>query len=173
MSSNTTSATSIMSSATKAPKSAAKTVTKKTEEVAVAAAAPAPVAAAAPKVSKKAAASAAATAAPAVPAAPVAASAAPVEAAAATEAVEEVRLEAEVKAMTARLLAVRETVSELISEAKRLEKKAAKVRVTATTAVPLARPSVSAPPIHHYRWSTIPVNYSNACLARATRRPNG
>ena len=125
MSSNTTSATSIMSSATKAPKSAAKTVTKKTEEVVAAAAAP--VVAAAPKVSKKAAATASA-AAPAVTAAPVAApvAAAPVEAA--TEAVEEVRLEAEVKAMTARLLAVRETVSELISEAKRLEKKSAKVQ---------------------------------------------
>ena len=126
MSSNTTSATSIMSSATKAPKSAAKTVTKKTEEVAVAAAAPV-AAAAAPKVSKKAAAAAApATAAPVAPvtAAPAVA-AAPVEAA---EAVEEVRLEAEVKAMTARLLAVRETVSELISEAKRLEKKSAKVQ---------------------------------------------
>ena len=130
MSSNTTSATSIMSSATKAPKSAAKTVTKKTEEVAPVAAAPV---AAAPKVSKKAAASASATAtasapapaASAVTAAPVVASAAPVEA---TEAVEEVRLEAEVKAMTARLLAVRETVSELISEAKRLEKKSAKVQ---------------------------------------------
>ena len=38
---------------------------------------------------------------------------------------EEVRLETEAKSITARLLAVRETVSELISEAKRLEKKAA------------------------------------------------
>jgi hypothetical protein len=118
-----------MSSATKAPKSAAKTVTKKTEEVVVAsaAAAAAPVAAA-PKVSKKATASAAAAApATAAPVAPVTAAptAAPVEA---TETVEEVRLEAEVKAMTARLLAVRETVSELISEAKRLEKKSAKVQ---------------------------------------------
>jgi len=49
----------------------------------------------------------------------------------ATEAVvapEEVRLESEAKSITARLLAVRETVSELISEAKRLEKKAAKVQ---------------------------------------------
>ena len=42
--------------------------------------------------------------------------------------VEEVRLETEAKSITARLLAVRETVSELISEAKRLEKKAAKVQ---------------------------------------------
>jgi chromatin remodeling complex protein RSC6 len=41
---------------------------------------------------------------------------------------EEVRLESEAKSITARLLAVRETVSELISEAKRLEKKAAKVQ---------------------------------------------
>jgi chromatin remodeling complex protein RSC6 len=47
---------------------------------------------------------------------------------AAPEVVEEVRLEAEAKSITARLLAVRETVSELISEAKRLEKKAAKVQ---------------------------------------------
>jgi chromatin remodeling complex protein RSC6 len=44
------------------------------------------------------------------------------------EAVEEVRLESEAKSITARLLAVRETVSELISEAKRLEKKAARVQ---------------------------------------------
>jgi chromatin remodeling complex protein RSC6 len=48
--------------------------------------------------------------------------------AAPAEVVEEVRLEAEAKSITARLLAVRETVSELISEAKRLEKKAAKVQ---------------------------------------------
>jgi len=120
MSSNTSSASGIMSSA---PKSAgAKKVTKKTEEVAVAApvaAAPAP--AAAPKVSKKAAASAA----PAPAAVPVAAPAVETPVA---EVVEEVRLETEVKAMTARLLAVRETVSELISEAKRLEKKSAKVQ---------------------------------------------
>jgi hypothetical protein len=46
----------------------------------------------------------------------------------AAPAVEEVRLENEAKAITARLLAVRETVSELISEAKRLEKKAAKIQ---------------------------------------------
>jgi chromatin remodeling complex protein RSC6 len=39
-----------------------------------------------------------------------------------------VRLETEAKSITARLLAVRETVSELISEAKRLEKKAARVQ---------------------------------------------
>jgi chromatin remodeling complex protein RSC6 len=52
----------------------------------------------------------------------------PATEAAATEAPEEVRLETEAKSITARLLAVRETVSELISEAKRLEKKAAKVQ---------------------------------------------
>ena len=113
----------------------AKKVTKKTEEVAVAALATAPVAAAvkpaaasaAPKKAAKAAAPA--VAAPAV-AAPVAAAATPAVATeAATAAVpEEVRLEAEAKSITARLLAVRETVSELISEAKRLEKKAAKVQ---------------------------------------------
>ena len=70
---------------------------------------------------KKAAPVAAATAAPVATATP----------AATTEAAvvpEEVRLESEAKSITARLLAVRETVSELISEAKRLEKKAAKVQ---------------------------------------------
>lgn len=128
MSSNSTSASGIMSSAAKSP-AGAKRVTKKTEEVAVAApaaaAAAAPVAASPAKSKKSAAAPAAAPAAPA----PVAAAAVP--AAAAAEAVaepEEVRLETEAKSITARLLAVRETVSELISEAKRLEKKAAKVQ---------------------------------------------
>jgi len=115
-----------MSSATKSP-AGAKRVTKKSEEVAVAApaAAAAPVAAS-PAKSKKSAAAAApapAVAAPAPVAAPATASAAE-----ATEAPEEVRLETEAKSITARLLAVRETVSELISEAKRLEKKAAKVQ---------------------------------------------
>ena len=120
---------------------AAKKVTKKTEEVVVAspavvaaAAAVKPAtasaaAAAAPKKAAKATASAAAT--PAVAATPVAAAvtATPVAAEATAAAVpEEVRLEAEAKSITARLLAVRETVSELISEAKRLEKKAAKVQ---------------------------------------------
>jgi chromatin remodeling complex protein RSC6 len=116
---------------------AAKKVTKKTEEVVVAA--PVVVAATASAV-KPATASAAAAAAPkkaakataaaaAVPA-PVAAAATPAVAGEATAAAvpEEVRLEAEAKSITARLLAVRETVSELISEAKRLEKKAAKVQ---------------------------------------------
>jgi chromatin remodeling complex protein RSC6 len=119
-----------MSSATKSP-AGAKRVTKKTEEVAVAAPVAAVAAAAATTVSatksKKASASAsAAVAAPApvtatVVAVPVATEAAAVEP-------EEVRLETEAKSITARLLAVRETVSELISEAKRLEKKAAKVQ---------------------------------------------
>jgi chromatin remodeling complex protein RSC6 len=118
-----------MSSATKSP-AGAKRVTKKGEEVAVAA----PVAAApaaAPVSATKSKKSAAAAAPAAVPApAPVTASAAvpaPATASAAAEP-EEVRLETEAKSITARLLAVRETVSELISEAKRLEKKAAKVQ---------------------------------------------
>ncbi|NBT36252.1 MAG: hypothetical protein EBT03_12095, partial [Betaproteobacteria bacterium] len=116
-----------MSSATKSP-AGAKRVTKKTEEVAVVAA---PVAAAAPSPAKSKKAAATAAAAPAVAApAPVAVTAsvpAPAAAEASAEP-EEVRLETEAKSITARLLAVRETVSELISEAKRLEKKAAKVQ---------------------------------------------
>lgn len=129
-----------MSSA--APKST-KRVTKKTDDASapavVAAPAPVPVAPVATetkvaKTTKKAAAKTETAASPAPSPAPVAvavpAVVAPV-AAAATDAapvVEEVRLENEAKAITARLLAVRETVSELISEAKRLEKKAAKVQ---------------------------------------------
>ena len=130
MSSNSTSASGIMSSATKSP-AGAKRVTKKTEEVAVAA----PVAAAAPAAapvsatkSKKAAAPAAAAAPAPAAAVPVAASAVAAEATVSAAEPEEVRLETEAKSITARLLAVRETVSELISEAKRLEKKAAKVQ---------------------------------------------
>lgn len=99
--------------------------TKKATASAAAPVAAAPAAVAAAPVKKAKAAAAAA-------AAPVAAAAAPVAAATATatetEVVEEVRLESEAKSITARLLAVRETVSELISEAKRLEKKAAKVQ---------------------------------------------
>ena len=126
MSSNSTSASGIMSSATKSP-AGAKRVTKKTEEVPVAAAVATPAAAAAaPAKSKKASATAAAPA-PVVVAAPVVAAAPAVAAEGAAEP-EEVRLETEAKSITARLLAVRETVSELISEAKRLEKKAAKVQ---------------------------------------------
>jgi len=118
-----------MSSAAKSP-AGAKRVTKKTEEVAVVAApvAAAPVAAS-PAKSKKAAATAAAAPAVAAPApAAVTASVAAPAAAEASAEPEEVRLETEAKSITARLLAVRETVSELISEAKRLEKKAAKVQ---------------------------------------------
>lgn len=121
-----------MSSAAKSP-AGAKRVTKKTEEVAVAVAAPAAAAAAPATVSatkSKKAAAAPAAAAPAVTAAavPAAASAAAAEATVSAAEPEEVRLETEAKSITARLLAVRETVSELISEAKRLEKKAAKVQ---------------------------------------------
>ena len=133
MSSNSTSASGIMSSAAKSP-AGAKRVTKKTEEVAVAVAAPAAAAAAPATVSatksKKAAAAPAAAAAAPAPATASAAVPAPVAAEATVSAAEpeEVRLETEAKSITARLLAVRETVSELISEAKRLEKKAAKVQ---------------------------------------------
>ena len=119
-----------MSSAAKSP-AGAKRVTKKTEEVAVAAPAAAAAAPAAPVSATKSKKSAAA---PAAPAPATASAAVPVAAPAAAEATvsaaepEEVRLETEAKSITARLLAVRETVSELISEAKRLEKKAAKVQ---------------------------------------------
>ena len=123
MSSVSSSVPSIMS----APASAKK-VTKSAKEVPVAApvaapAAPAAPAAKAPKAKK-------APAAAAAVAAPVAAPAVAAAAVAAPE-VEEVRLETEAKSITARLLAVRETVSELISEAKRLEKRAAKVQKVA------------------------------------------
>lgn len=140
MSSVSSSAHGIMNAATASATktAAAKKVTKKTEEVAVAAPAvvaaaaavkPAAAAAAAPKKAAKATASAAAPVA-AAPAVAAAATPAPVatEASASAAVPEEVRLEAEAKSITARLLAVRETVSELISEAKRLEKKAAKVQ---------------------------------------------
>lgn len=120
-----------MSSAAKSP-AGAKRVTKKTEEVAAPAAPAAPAVAAAAPVSatksKKAAAPAAAAAPAPAAAVPVAASAVAAEATVSAAEPEEVRLETEAKSITARLLAVRETVSELISEAKRLEKKAAKVQ---------------------------------------------
>jgi chromatin remodeling complex protein RSC6 len=97
-------------------KSSAKKVTKKTEEPVVATPVAAP--AAAPKAKKAAA-----------PAAPVAAPVAePVEVAAPAEVAEEVRLDTEVKAVTSRLLALRDMVSELVTEAKRLEKKATKLQ---------------------------------------------
>jgi hypothetical protein len=138
MSSSTSSASGIMSSAAKSTK----TVAKKTETVVAAAPVAAPVAATASKKGAAAAApvAAAPTASAAAPkkatkaaaaAAPVASAAPVVAAPVATETaevVEEVRLEAEAKSITARLLAVRDTVSELISEAKRLEKKAARVQ---------------------------------------------
>ena len=143
MSSHSSSSVNIMSS----PASNAKKVTKSAAASStLATPAPAPATAAPVAKGKAAAAAAPAAAAPApAPSAPVAkgkkaaaaaataavATPAPTEATEATEAVvvpEEVRLEAEAKSITARLLAVRETVSELISEAKRLEKKAAKVQ---------------------------------------------
>jgi chromatin remodeling complex protein RSC6 len=143
MSSHSSSSVNIMSS----PASNAKKVTKSAAASASATLASAP-ASAAPVAKGKAAAAAAPVAADApAPSAPLAkgkkAAAATATATAATAAVatpapteateavvvpEEVRLEAEAKSITARLLAVRETVSELISEAKRLEKKAAKVQ---------------------------------------------
>ena len=124
----------MLSASAPAAKSAKK-VTKKTEET-VAAAAPAVAAAAvaapAEKKAKKATASApVAAAAAAAPVAAVAATAVAATAVAATAAagtVEEVRLETEVKNVTTRLLALREALSELVTESKRLEKKAARVQ---------------------------------------------
>lgn len=122
MSTNSSSATGIMS----ASKTAAKRVSKKTEDApAPAVAAPAAAAPAAPAKATKAVKKV--EAAPAAPA-PVAA---PVAAAAPAVVAEEVRLEAEVKAVTSSLLAVRETLSGLITEAKKLEKKAAKLQKVA------------------------------------------
>ena len=116
-----------MSSATKSP-AGAKRVTKKGEEVSVATPVAAPAVAVATPSATKSKKVSASTAAPVV-ATPAPVAAAPVAVAAeAADEPEEVRLETEAKSITARLLAVRETVSELISEAKRLEKKAAKVQ---------------------------------------------
>ena len=120
MSSTSTSSSNIMSSTPS--KSVAKKVSKKTEETVTAVVAPVAAApAAAPKAKAAKAAAAPAAAAPA----PVAVAAAPV---AAEEVVEEVRLDSEVKAVTSRLLALREMVSELVTEAKRLEKKSTKLQ---------------------------------------------
>jgi chromatin remodeling complex protein RSC6 len=95
--------------------------TVKTEEVpAPVAAAPAPVAAA-PKAKK-------AKAEPVAAPAPVET---PVEATTETTEPVEVRLEAEVKSLTSRLMALREVVSELVTESKRLEKKSGKVQKVA------------------------------------------
>jgi len=104
-----------------------KKVTKKTDETVVPVAAPVAAAVAPVKAKKAAAAASAAASAAPVVAAPVvaAAVAAPVEDAAA---VEEVRLDTEVKAVTSRLLALREMVSELVTESKRLEKKSTKLQ---------------------------------------------
>lgn len=108
--------------ATAAGAKGAKKVSKKVEEVVAAPVAAAPAPAAEKKVSKKAAAAAAAPA-------PVVEAPAPVAAAApAAEPVEEVRVEDEVKAITTALLAVREQVSRLITDSKRLEKRAAKLQ---------------------------------------------
>ena len=141
MSSSSSSASGIMSSAAAPAKSAKRVSTKTVAEPVAVASSEAKAAVAAPAAEtkakaapKKAAPAPVATeakvAAPASTEAKVAA-AAPVAAATEAEAapaVEEVRLEAEAKAITSRLLAVRETVSELISEAKRLEKKAARIQ---------------------------------------------
>ena len=139
MSSSSSSSASIMSSSASTSKKVTKAATATATVVAT------PAATAAPKATKAAAAvPAAAAATPAATATKgkkaAAATATPVVSSATattttevvpTEAAvvpEEVRLESEAKSITARLLAVRETVSELISEAKRLEKKAAKVQ---------------------------------------------
>ena len=120
MSSTSTSSSNIMSSSS--AKSVAKKVNKKTDETPVAVAV-APVVAATPAAAPKGKKAAAAAPAP-VAAAPVVAE--PV--AEAAEVVEEVRLDTEVKAVTSRLLALREMVSELVTEAKRLEKKSTKLQ---------------------------------------------
>lgn len=109
-----------------ASKTSTKKVTKKSEETATIVVAAPVVATATKAVTKKATTVAAVTVAPVATAATTS-TVAPVVAAVAAP-VEEIRLDAEAKALTARLLAVRETVSELISEAKRLEKKATRVQ---------------------------------------------
>lgn len=138
MSANPSSATGIMNAATGAAKTSAKKVSKKSDETVAApvaaAAAPTAAAAAAPKAVKakaeKKVEAAPVVAAPAV-AAPVAAAPAPATDAAAAPAAEEVRVEATVKAHTARMLAIRETLSSLITESKKLEKAVAKLQKAA------------------------------------------
>lgn len=134
MSANSSSATGIMNAATKA--TSAKKVTKKNDETAPAAAPV--VAAAATKAEPKAKAVKAEKKIEAAPvvaavAAPVVVAAAPAVDAAAVPAVavEEVRVEATVKAHTARMLAIRETLSSLITESKKLEKAVAKLQKAA------------------------------------------
>jgi chromatin remodeling complex protein RSC6 len=120
-----------MSASASAPAKTAKRVAKKTDET-PAAATPAPVAAAPKAAAPKAEAKPKATKAAAAPAVAAPAVAAPAVAAPASTAAgavaEEVRLEAEVKAVTASLLQVREAVSNLITESKKLEKRAAKLQ---------------------------------------------
>jgi upstream activation factor subunit UAF30 len=107
------------------PAKSVKKVSKKTEETVTAVVAPV---AAAPAAAPKAKAAKAAAAAPAAAAAAPAPVAVAASAPATEEVVEEVRLDAEVKAVTSRLLALREMVSELVTEAKRLEKKSTKLQ---------------------------------------------
>ena len=114
-----------------APAKSAKRVAKKTEDAPAAAAAPvvaaSPAAATPVKATKAKKADAPAAVAPvAAPVASPAAAVAPVAAAAPAEVTEDLR--AEVQAVTARLLAVRESISELITESKKLEKRAAKLQ---------------------------------------------
>lgn len=153
MSSNTSSVPSIMSAP--APAKSAKRVSKKTEDapaapVAAAVAAPVAAAPAAPAKATKAKKAEAAPAAVAAPAATVAATpVAATTAAPATDAavvVEEVRLEAEVKALTSRAVSMREALSELITECKRVEKKAAKLQKVADKRRRKSKPVDGAPP---------------------------
>jgi chromatin remodeling complex protein RSC6 len=127
-----------------APAKSAKRATKETAPVAAApvAAAAAPAAAkvvrkASPAATVPAAVSAAPAAAPEAKKASKKAEVAPVAAVSSTpaapvaEEVEEEKLESKVKSLTARLVKMREDLSELISEAKRLEKAATKVQKVA------------------------------------------
>ena len=134
MSANSSSANGIMNAAVK---TSAKKVTKKTDDVVapvVAAPAPAKVEAKAEPKAKavKAAKTEAAPAkveAPVVVAAPAATDAA--VASSAAPAVVEERVEAKVKAHTASMLAIRETLSALITQSKKLEKEVAKLQKAA------------------------------------------
>ena len=114
--------------ATPAPAAPATTKATKAAAATPAAAAATPAAATAAATATKGKKAAAATATPVTATATATATTTEVPATEAAVVPEEVRLESEAKSITARLLAVRETVSELISEAKRLEKKAAKVQ---------------------------------------------
>ena len=120
MSSSSVSSTGIMNAATATKTKVAKKTVKAEEPVPVAA--PATPVAAAPK-AKKAKAEPVATPVVTATETPVATEAAAEPA--------EVRLEAEVKSLTSRLMALREVVSELVTESKRLEKKSGKVQKVA------------------------------------------